>query len=40
MCYKGKNGDCYQNGKNDDEARPICQTSGIENEKIQYQFLD
>ena len=36
MCYKDKRGDCNQNGRNDDEARPICQTSGIENKKVKY----
>ena len=34
MCYKDKRGDCHQNGRNNDDARPICQTSGIEKENF------
>ena len=29
ICYKDKRGKCSQNGRNNEEARPICKTSGI-----------
>ena len=28
ICYKDRNGDCYQNGKNLVEAVPICKIPG------------
>ena len=26
ICYKGKTGDCHQNGRNNENAIPICKT--------------
>ena len=40
ICYKGKKGDCHQNGRNNENAIPICKTQETQGKSLIKFYLN